>query len=179
MEVVLKDLRNDQYDRTIVPNAFGGFTDSKKTTRGDFKFTDKEIEFNGVPLVTPNGDLLVPALNFKIPYGTHVMIVGPNGVGKSSLFRIISNLWPHFEGTVSVPNYGDIMYVPQKAYMPPGTLRDQVIYPDTKAEMLAKGWSDEKLNELFKKCFLEKIPLREGGWDAVNDFYDVFSGGEK
>jgi hypothetical protein len=35
------------------------------------------------------------------------------------------------------------------------------------------------LNDLFKKCFLEKIPLREGGWDAVNDFYDVFSGGEK
>jgi len=45
--------------------------------------------------------------------------------------------------------------------------------------MHAKGWTDAKLDELFKSCFMEKIPLREGGWDSVNDFYDVFSGGEK
>ena len=45
--------------------------------------------------------------------------------------------------------------------------------------MLAKGWTDAKLDDLFKKCFLEKIPPREGGWDSVNDFFDVFSGGEK
>lgn len=179
MENVLRDLKNDKYERPIVPNAYGNFTDSKKTTRGDFKISDQEIKFDKVPIVTPNGDLLVPALDFTIARGTHVMIAGPNGCGKSSLFRIIANMWPHFDGTVTMPNYGDIMYVPQKAYMPPGTLRDQVIYPDTKEEMLRKGWSDEKLNELFKKCFLEKIPPREGGWDAVNDFYDVFSGGEK
>lgn len=179
MELVLQDLNQDKYERTIVPGAYKGFTESRKTTRGAIAHSAEEIKFEGVPIVAPNGDLLVTAMNFSIPRGTHVMIKGANGCGKSSLFRMISRLWPHFDGKISRPNFGEIMYVPQRAYCPPGTLRDQVIYPDTVEEMHRKGWNDEMLNELFKKCFLEKIPLREGGWDAKSDFYDVLSGGEK
>ena len=111
MEKVLDDLKKDQYERTIVPNAYGGYTDSKKTGRGPFKQSEN-LEFVDVPLATPNGDILIPKMNFKITPGQNVMIVGPNGCGKSSLFRIIGNLWPHFAGTIAMPSYGNIMYVP-------------------------------------------------------------------
>jgi len=133
MEIVLSDLDKDVYERSIVVNSYKQMQDSRKSTRGDFKSSPNEIKFEDVPIVAPNGDLLFPALNFTIPKGKHVMVKGSNGVGKSSLFKLIANLWPHFDGSITAPHFGDIMYIPQRAYCPPGTLRDQVIYPDTVA----------------------------------------------
>ena len=111
MEIVLKDLKEDKYERKIIPNAYQGYQLSMQTPRGAFIKSDN-IQFEDVPIVAPNGDLLVPKMNFRIQPGEHIMVIGPNGCGKSSLFRIIGNLWPHFEGTVHMPSYGDIMYVP-------------------------------------------------------------------
>ena len=51
-----------------------------------------------------------------------------------------------------------------------GTLRDQVIYPDTKQEMRAKGWSDDDLNGVLDTVNLTHIVTREGGWDTAADW---------
>lgn len=72
-----------------------------------------------------------------------------------------------------------MFYVPQKPYLPLGTLRDQLIYPHTRQEALERGYTDAKLEQLLDTVYLKYLVVREGGWDVVRDWADVLSGGEK
>jgi ATP-binding cassette subfamily D (ALD) protein 3 len=140
---------------------------------------DHVIRFEKVPLVTPNGDVLVRSLTFSVESGTNVLIAGPNGCGKSSLFRILGELWPLFGGVVTKPNKKHLFYVPQRPYMTLGTLRDQIIYPHTVDDMRLAGRTDEDLVALLAQVHLAYVVQRPGGLDAVEDWIDVLSGGEK
>ncbi|KAK4152042.1 ABC transporter transmembrane region 2-domain-containing protein [Chaetomidium leptoderma] len=138
----------------------------------------KNIQFIDVPIISPNGDVLVPALSFALEQGDHLLVVGPNGCGKSSLFRILGGLWPVYGGTVHKPPFSAIFYIPQRPYLSRGTLRQQFIYPDGLRTMHNKGVTDEDLLAILRILSLEHLlDLHPDGWDAEAEWRDVLSGG--
>ncbi|KAI9298270.1 ATP-binding cassette sub-family D protein-like protein member 1 [Neoconidiobolus thromboides FSU 785] len=137
------------------------------------------IKFENVPIISPGDEVLLKSLSFQVKPGMHLLIVGPNGCGKSSLFRIIGGLWPVKGGKVIRPKKKDMFYIPQRPYLSLGTLRDQIIYPDTKKEMMEKKVSDEDLLDILKVVQLQDIVKREGGWDTEREWKDALSGGDK
>lgn len=135
------------------------------------------IEFYNVPIVSPNADILIPAINFSVRPGDHLLIVGPNGCGKSSLFRILGGLWPVYGGVVKKPPMGDIFYIPQRPYLSRGSLRQQIIYPDSVRQMHDRGMTDTDLYRILSVVEIESVVSRQGGWDVEREWTDVFSGG--
>ncbi|ODN05225.1 ATP-binding cassette sub-family D member 3 [Orchesella cincta] len=151
----------------VVPNISG-------VGVGRYVVQDHIIRFEQVPIVTPNGDVLVKALSMEVKSGTNVLVCGPNGCGKSSLFRILGELWPLRGGVLTKPIRDQLFYVPQKPYMPYGTFRDQIIYPDTKQDMLRKGRKDEDLLEYLGLVDLEWIvDLGETGQYSNGRMYEA------
>ncbi|CAH0728989.1 unnamed protein product, partial [Brenthis ino] len=178
---VLEDINKGNYTRTMVEknNMGNGPPMLLAPGAGRIIYQDNIIRFEKVPLVTPNGDVLIQELNFEVKSGINVLVCGPNGCGKSSMFRMLGELWPIFGGTLTKPPKGKLFYVPQRPYMTLGTFRDQVIYPQTREEMLRRGRTDNELNSFLEIVQLSYLTNREGGWDAVEDWMDVLSGGEK
>ncbi|GAD92820.1 peroxisomal ABC transporter (PXA1), putative [Paecilomyces variotii No. 5] len=145
------------------------------------------VRLEHVPIVAPalypqGGDELLEDLSFIVHSGEHLLVSGPNGVGKSAIARVVAGLWPVYRGLVSRPRgFGTdgIMFLPQRPYLSVGTLRDQVIYPDSEIDMRDKGRTDRELLRVLKQVHLGYLPDREGGWDCRKEWKDVLSGGEK
>lgn len=143
------------------------------------------VSFENMPIVAPapgmerGGEELVKNLSLTVKPGDHILITGPNGVGKTSVARVIAGLWPVFTGAMEKPSEKDIFFLPQRPYLSTGSLRDQVIYPYTNPEHQATGRSDEDLMAVLRDVHLAYLPDREGGWETRKEWKDVLSGGEK
>ncbi|CAN1224688.1 ABC transporter D family member 1 [Linum perenne] len=131
------------------------------------------VEFSGVKVVTPTGNVLVKDLSLKVEPGSNLLITGPNGSGKSSLFRVLGGLWPLVSGHIVKPGVGselnkEIFYVPQRPYTAVGTLRDQLIYPltsDQEVEALTRGGMIELLKNVDLEYLLDRYPPeKEVNW---------------
>ncbi|MGE5622374.1 MAG: ABC transporter ATP-binding protein/permease [Bacillota bacterium] len=80
-------------------------------------------------LSLPTGQSLTQPLTVEIHRGQRILVEGPSGCGKSTLFRAIAGIWPYGCGTVELPSEARLLFVPQKAYLPIGTLRAAIAYP--------------------------------------------------
>lgn len=173
---VMDDIQAGQFEKKLVSSA--GTDDSAAVLRGRGEVIESpDIEFIDVPIVSPNGDVLVRSLSFSVRQGEHLLIIGPNGCGKSSLFRILGGLWPIYGGTVRKPPFSDIFYIPQRPYLSCGTLRQQIIYPDSLREMRDRAVTDDDLLDILRTVEIDHIVDRVGGWEAEEEWRDVLSGG--
>ncbi|KAI2611773.1 ABC transporter transmembrane region 2-domain-containing protein [Hypoxylon fragiforme] len=174
---VMDDIQAGHFEKKLVSSS--GTEDNEAVLKGRGKVVEsKDIEFIDVPIISPNGDVLVKALSFSLKQGEHLLVVGPNGCGKSSLFRILGGLWPVYGGTVYKPPFTDIFYIPQRPYLSRGSLRQQITYPDSLRTVRARGVTDAELLDILKILSLEHlVDLYPEGWDAEAEWRDVLSGG--
>ncbi|KAI9737259.1 MAG: hypothetical protein M1818_005792 [Claussenomyces sp. TS43310] len=172
---VMDDIQAGNFAKKLVSSA--STEENAAVLRGRGTVTEGEdIEFTDVPIISPNGDVLVKALSFSVKPGDSLLVVGPNGCGKSSLFRILGGLWPSYGGVVRKPPFSDIFYLPQRPYLSNGTLREQIIYPDSVRAMCSKDVTDADLVSILETLDLHEL-VASHGWDAEEEWRDVLSSG--
>ncbi|KAF7584594.1 ABC transporter transmembrane region 2 family protein [Clavispora lusitaniae] len=138
-----------------------------------------EITFDRVRLVTPADVTLIESLSFSIKPGQHLLIAGPNGAGKSSMFRMLGGLWPCKEGHITIPTSDNMFYLPQRAYLCKGSLREQITYPHTLEEYKQNkhGKTDKDLKNILDILDLGDLLQSDSDWDAVKNWKEELSTG--
>jgi putative ATP-binding cassette transporter len=126
-------------------------------------------------LLTPGGErILVKDLSLTAEPGRGLMITGTSGAGKSSLLRAVAGLWYRGSGRIVRPAEQEIMFLPQQPYMILGSLRSQLLYPNTGQEV-----EDVELLRLLERVRLPDLAERFGGLEAERDWEKVLSIGEQ
>ena len=97
--------------------------------RGAEAAASKDVDLDALTLRLPNGRKIVEDATLRLAARESALVTGPSGSGKSTLFRAISGIWPFGEGAVVTPADARLMLVPQKPYIPIGSLRAAVTYP--------------------------------------------------
>jgi putative ATP-binding cassette transporter len=87
------------------------------------------VALENLHIALPDGTRIVAAEKLALPQGESALLAGPSGSGKSTLFRAISGIWPYGEGRIRIPEGANVMVVPQKPYIPIGSLRAAITYP--------------------------------------------------
>lgn len=103
-----------------------------------------------VMIKTPKDDVLLKGINQEFKAGHSYVIKGESGIGKSTFVRTVAGIWPYASGQISLPAKQNIMYLPQKAYMPIGTLAEAILFPDKHDPTL-----ESQLPDVMRACHLE------------------------
>lgn len=128
------------------------------------------VEVDNMQINLPDGKPLMENISFTLHPGHNVLIKGVSGSGKSTLLRAISGIWPFVDGKIFLPERDKLMFIPQKSYLPLGTLRAALNYPGN------KPIDDTELIYLMDLC---QIGYLKDKLDLEADWSHVLSVGEQ
>ena len=117
----------------------------------NIEYVEHQIILPKLHVHFPTGELMstVTDLEFAAPH--RYLIMGLTGAGKSTLFKAINGLWPHMQGTIKKPEHQHMFLLPQRSYIPHGTLYDVLTYPH------GIEISEQHLNILMEECGLARF----------------------
>ena len=138
--------------------------------------TDSDrVAFDALTLRSPrSGRDLVKALSASVPRGKRLLIIAPNESAKTALFRATAGLWDAGEGRILRPNDRALMFLPERPYLPPGTLRQLVTPSDSNG-----SFTDERILANLRALKLEPALVRAGGLDVERNWNELLSLGEQ
>ncbi|MEN0105191.1 MAG: ABC transporter ATP-binding protein/permease [Pseudomonas sp.] len=122
-----------------------------------------QLSLSQLQLSLADGRVLLNPADLAIAPGEHVLISGASGSGKSTLLRALSGLWPFGSGTLNLPDSS--LFLPQKPYLPIGSLRAALSYPQAE-----QTYSTERLQEVLRACQLPELVAlldEENHWERV------------
>ncbi len=117
---------------------------------------DEKIIAKNLTIKTPRGDTLLTNVNQELIHGRNYVVKGHSGLGKSTFVRTLAGIWPFGAGEISLPEKKkSIMFLPQTNYMPLGSLREAIVFPDKIHDA-----PDELLIQLLQECDLSQLTGR-------------------
>jgi len=135
----------------------------------------KQLAFENVTLQTPDYEkVIVENLSLAVQPGSGLLIVGPSGRGKSSLLRAIAGLWDSGSGRLVRPPLEKMLFMPQRPYIILGTLREQLLYPETNRQL-----SDQEVSAVLQQVNLGHLLERINNFDLEMPWEDILSLGEQ
>lgn len=119
------------------------------------------------PLMRP----LTEVGSLRFAPGERWMVRGPSGAGKSTLLRVLAGLWPYGSGSVTIPQGAKVMFVPQRSYLPTGSFKAAMCYPEA-----PDAYDDAHCRQVLAYCGLDqRIP----DLNAYDNWQQQLSGGEQ
>lgn len=134
-----------------VINRLSGFIDSidcaEQLSSAQIEAGSHRLQVKSLSVRTPSGRVLVDELSLSLEKSASLLIRGKSGIGKTTLLRGIAGLWPYADGEVVRPLGEQSLFLPQKPYLPLGTLRSALYYP-------AAPQADEQAAAVLLQCQL-------------------------
>jgi len=158
-----------------------GFTDALEHARAEADRLDGErteqesadqLALQDLALNLPNGGTLLAPTTLEMKKNESVLVTGPSGAGKSTLFRALAGIWPYWKGKIALPKGAKLLFLPQKPYLPIGTLKHAACYPAKDEDRISDDAAREALRAVGLGHFKNDL-AREENWAQV------LSGGEQ
>ena len=156
------------FDQAIAKAEAAG-ADGAGIAMGEARGDDLEIE--KLDLGLPDGRTLISGIEAAVAPGDRLLVSGPSGSGKSTLLRAIAGIWPYGAGRILLPRLRRLLFLPQKPYVPIGSLRHAVTFPAAPG-----SFSDADIAEALKTC---RLPDYAGQLDEFHHWDRRLSPGEQ